>query len=204
MLKNLPNRAGMLILAAMAACALAAPSTGSAANWAPVGTAHVLDSSTFSFLMGGALNAGASCTRSQFNSVVQSSANLVFTSGTFLNCTGTAGAINCSVTMAPTTTQFAVGTAIAENNLKITNIRIDASFTNKPGAPTSCALPTTVSLTGDLSGSAFGTSTWDFFAHTMTFNNASGLTAHVGAGIGSFPATVTAAFRDTTQTLTIT
>lgn len=202
MLKNVPKRGSLLVLAAMAACALIAPSTGSAANWAVVGTTHVLDSSNFSFLAGGALNAGAACTRSQFHVDVQSGSNLTFTSSSLLNCTGTAGATGCQVTMTRTQTWSAIATA--SNNLRLTGVRIDALFEDRPGSPGSCALPTTVVLTGDVSGSTAGTSTWDFFSHTLTFNNAPGLTAHVGAGIGSFPATMTGALRDTTQTLTLT
>jgi hypothetical protein len=203
MLKNLPKRSSLLVLAAMAACALAAPSTGSAANWDVVGTTHVLDSSTFSFLAGGALNAGAACTRAQFHADVRSSSTLTFTSSTLDHCTGTAGATGCLVTATGTPNWTA--TAIASNNLAIAGLRIQATFEDRPGTLGGCALATTkVVVTGNASGATAGTSTWDFIAHTLTFKNAPGSIAHFDNGLGTFPATFTTTIRDTTQTLTIT
>jgi hypothetical protein len=203
MLKNLPKRSSLLALATMAACALAAPSTGLAANWDVVGTTHVLDSSTFSFLAGGALNAGAACTRAQFHADVRSSSTLTFTSSTLDHCTGTAGANGCLVTASATPNWTA--TANAENNLSITGLRLNATFEDRPGFPGGCALTTTrVVVTGNVSGATAGTSTWDFIPHTLTFNNAPGSIGHFDNGLGTFPATFTTAIRDTTQTLTIT
>jgi hypothetical protein len=201
MLKNLPKRSSMLVLMAMAACALAAPSTGSAANWDVVGTTHVLDSSTFSFRAGGALNAGAACTQARFHADVRSSSTLTFTSSTLDHCTGTAGAIGCLVTATGTPNWTA--TANFENSLAISGLRVQATFEDRPGTPGGCALTTThLVVTGNVSGA--NTSTWDFIAHTMTFNNSPGSIAHFDNGLGTFPATFTAAIRDTTQTLTIT
>lgn len=203
MLKNLPKRSSLLVFVALAACALVAPSTGSAANWDVVGTTHVLDSSTFSFLAGGALNAGAACTRAQFHADVRSSSTLTFTSSTLDHCTGTAGATGCLVTAIGTPNWTA--TANAENNLAITGLRLHATFEDRPGSPGSCALATTrVVVTGNASGATAGTTTWDFISHTMTFNNAPGSIAHFDNGLGTFPATFTTALRDTSQTLTIT
>ncbi len=195
------KRSSLLAVAVIAAYALAVPSMGSAASWAVVGTTHVLDSSNFSFLAEPPLNAGASCARSQFHADVRSGAVLTLTTASFTNCTGTGGASDCTVTTRATRLPWAA-TAIGEGNLTIHGVHIDALFENKPGFGTACALPTTVTLTGNLVGQP-GTSTWDFFSHQMTFTNASGLTAHVGDAIGTFAATVTATIRDTTQTLTI-
>ena len=102
-------------------------------------------------------------------------------------------------------TQTWTATAVATNNLAITGLRIDARFDDRPGSPGSCALATTsVLVTGNVASPFGGTSTWDFVAHTMTFNNAAGLIGHFNNGLGTFPATFTTALRDTTQTLTIT
>jgi hypothetical protein len=201
MLKNSPSRSRALLIAAIAVYAFAVPSMASAASWAVVGTTHVLDSSNFSFIAHDPLNAGASCAQSQFHADVRSGAVLTITTATFNGCTGTAGAVDCAVTMRATRLAWSA-TAIAENDLRIDGVHLDAHFQNKPGDPTACALPTDVTVTGNLSGGG-GHSTWDFFAHQMTFTGASGLTAHVGDAIGSFSATVTATIRDTTQTLTI-
>ncbi|HEX5924542.1 MAG TPA: hypothetical protein VFY45_11965 [Baekduia sp.] len=197
MSKNLPNRAGMLVLAAMAACALAAPSAGSAASWSAVGSTHVLDASTFAFFAGGAITAGATCTTARFHTHVQSGAVLTITGATFSGCTGTGGITACSAVVTATKLPWSA-TAIASNNLRIDGFHIGANFT---GA--SCPLPTTATVTGSIIGSP-SSSTWDFFSHTMTFNHATGLSTHFGAGVGTFPTTATTALRDTTQTLTVT
>jgi hypothetical protein len=201
MLQQWSKRGCLLFAAALAVTAFAAP-MASSASWAVVGTTHVLDSSNFSFLAGAPLNAGASCAQSQFHADVRSAAALTITSATFLGCTGTAGAVDCAVTMRATKLHW-TGTALAENDIRIDGVFVDARFENKPGDPTGCALPTDVTLTGNLGTGQASTATWSFINHQMSFTSAPGLTAHVGNAIGSFAATVTATIRDTTQTLTI-
>jgi hypothetical protein len=197
MLRNLSRRASMVALAATAACALAAPSAASAASWAPVGTTHTLDASTFSFFAGGGITAGATCATARFHTQVQSAAVLTITGASFLGCVATGTISSCSVLL--TATQFPwKATAIAENNLRIDGVHLGVLFT---GA--SCGLPTNSTLTGSIDGSLPGTSTWNFFAHTMSFSHAPGMTTHL-PGIGTIPTTVTSALRDTSQTLTIT
>jgi hypothetical protein len=199
MLKNLPTRGSVIALVAMAACALAAPSTASAASWAVVGSTHVLDASTFSFFTAGA-SAGATCSTARFHTDVRSAAVLTVTGASFSGCTGTGVISTCSAIITATTLPWSA-TAVAENDLRIDGVHFGVFFTSKPGA--SCPLPTTATVTGNLDGAAPGTSTWNFIAHTMTFNGATGLTTHFGTGFGSYPTTVTAGLRDTSQTLTI-
>lgn len=197
MLKNLSKRRGMFALATIAACVLVMPSAGSAANWSPIGSTHALDASTFAFFAGGAITAGATCSTVRFHTHVQSGAVLTITGASFSGCTGTGGITACSATVTPTKLPWSA-TALVSNSLRIDGFHIGAAFT---GA--SCPLPTTATVTGSIIGSS-SSSTWDFFTHTMTFNNATGLSTHFGAGVGTFPTTATTALRDTTQTLTIT
>jgi hypothetical protein len=193
----MPTRICILATAILATCALAAPSTGSAANWDVVGTTHTLDASTFSFFAGGGITAGATCATARFHTHVRSSAVLSITGASFSGCVATGSISACSVLF--TATQFPwSATAIAENNLRIDGVHLGVLFT---GA--SCTLPTNSTLTGSIIGSVPGTSTWDFFSHTMTFNNATGMTTHL-PGLATIPTTVTSALRDTSQTLTIT
>jgi hypothetical protein len=197
MVMNLSKRRSMLALVITGACALATPSAGSAASWAPVGTTHTLDATTFSFFAGGGITAGATCATARFHTHVRSGAVLAITGASFSGCVANGTISSCSVAFAATQFPWSA-TAIAENNLRIDGVHLGVLFT---GA--ACSLPTNSTLTGSIVGSVPGTSTWDFFTHTMTFNNATGMTTHL-PGIGTIPTTVTSALRDTGQTLTIT
>ncbi|HEX5924543.1 MAG TPA: hypothetical protein VFY45_11970 [Baekduia sp.] len=187
----------ILVAAILATCALTAPSTGSAASWSPVGTTHTLDATTFSFFAGAGITAGALCATARFHTHVRSSTVLTITGASFSGCVATGTISACSVLFTATHFPWSA-TAISENNLRIDDVHLGVVFT---GA--SCPLPTNSTVTGSIGGAVPGTSTWDFFSHTMTFNNATGLTTHL-PGIGTIPTTVTSGLRDTSQTLTIT
>jgi hypothetical protein len=77
--------------------------------------------------------------------------------------------------------------------IQIHGVNLDIVFS---GA--SCATPTTVNLTGTLTGGA-----WHQAAHLVTFSADTGLTAHIPI-LGSAPVTVTGTIRDDEQTLVVT
>jgi hypothetical protein len=203
MAKHLSCKRTLLIMAAVAATALAAPSFASAVSWGPIGTTHVLDSSDLEFTIhSSALGPiGAVCTAAQLHLDVISATDVTITDLGFPeDCHGTDNAAGCTVTAKATRLHWTM-TAPATDNIMIHGVHIDLRFeTRPPAGSASCLLNGgTITITGTLRGGV-----WDTQEHELTFRKplATGLTAHSALG-NNLPVTVSGTFRDTTQSLTL-
>lgn len=195
MLKNCSKRSVLLLAAVMAVSALATPSLASASSWGVVGTTHVLDATTYSTNIA-AIGAGTACFGPRLHIDVHSPQIATITGITFGHCTGTGNGTHCTVTKKATSLPWIV-TAPTPTTLTIHNYHIDTILENIPGDPTPCATPAVITEFGSVHAGV-----WDAPAHQITYTNAAGSTAVI-AGVGTFPQTVTATLRDTTQTLTV-
>ena len=203
-MKKLSSKSALLFGVVLAVSAFAVPSMASAASWGVIGTPHLLTSTNLSFFQQSSLNAGSSCADSTFNASVDNADVLTITAATFTGCTGLGNAIGCTAT--PTATGFPwIATAATTTDIRIRNIHFIIHFETKPGgAAGSC--PTglhgqSVTLTGTLGNGTAGQTSWVQASHTLSFNNATGLTVDVpGAALGTV---VNGTIIDRTQTLSL-
>lgn len=198
-MKNLRQASVTLFGGVLVACAFMAPSMASAASWGPLGTTHPLTSTNLRFDahvpnvgVGGVL-----CTNSRMDADVRESTRLTLTDITFGTCHGTGVAADCTPNMRATNLSWSA-TGHSTTDVSIDGMQVDIHFTNRPGDPTSCIAPTSVTLTGGLRGG-----TWNGFSHQIEYLGATGLTAHI-PGVGTVVATATGTLRDLNQTLTLT
>ncbi len=189
----------------MVVTAFALPSVASAGSWGTIGTAHTLDSSTFSFtahFFPAAPFFSAvtfSCTQTQLATDVTSAGVLTVTGATFTGCTASGTGSDCTATMSATGVPWQA-TGITTTNVQIHGFNINMEVDTLPGAsPPPCAIQgMRATVTGTLTGG-----TWNASTHQFAYVNADGVTTHVPA-LGPWRTTVSGTFRDTSQTLTLT
>jgi hypothetical protein len=195
MLKHCSKSSVLLFAAVVAASAMAAPSLASASSWGVVGTTHVLDATSYSTNIA-ALGVGTACFGPRIHLDVDSPQIVTITGITFGHCTGTGGGLHCTVTKKATSLPWVI-TVPTPTTITLHNYHVDTILENIPGDPTACATPTFITEFGSIH-----LGVWDSSAHQITYTNAPGSTAAV-SGLGTFPQTVSATLRDTTQTLTV-
>lgn len=182
----------LLACAVMALCAWAMPSMASAASWGPVSSTHTETGSLFTIHISFPFTLHYSCAHTHDHSEVASASVMTITSASFGNCTGAGAAAGCAVTLQATSLPWSA-TGVSTSNVTIDGVRIDGLLEGG-----SCAVAgASFTMTGNLQGGA-----WDPAAHQITYNNASGLTAH-SAALGSGSVVATTTLRDLTQTLTL-
>jgi hypothetical protein len=193
----------MLFSAVMAVCAM--PSAASAASWGVIGSAHTLTSTSMVFVAHLSPTAvQVNCSHYQFNIDVSSAAALRVTSATF-NCTGgSPNVAGCSATMTATGLPWTI-TGTTTSDVTIDGYHADVRFEDKPGTPGECN-PTfpDITFSGRVGGGVWNGGAG---AHTITYTNATGLSAtgfHSGGGQVTVPATLSGTLRDLAQTLTLT
>jgi hypothetical protein len=194
-MKSFSQRGLLLFGVMLAVSAFVVPSMASAASWFQVGTTHQLFSPNLSFTstIGGLGQLGSSCNGSEFDADVVSANTIEITSGRFVDCMGTFGESQCTVTATGTGFPW-TATATATSNVQIHGVHVTAVFENTPGNANACQIATSVTLTGTLTGGSWNpTSNEAFFVHN------DGLTAH--SILGSTAANVTGTIRDTSGTL---
>lgn len=202
MFKKVSKKSFMLFIGVLAVSAFAMPAMASAASWAPgnIGTTHILDASSanpVSFNVA-AVGAGSTCGISQFHVDIRSAFDATVTSAAFKSCMGTGAAVTCTVTETATRLPWTI-TNPTTTNITIDGIHIDILYENTPGAPGNCALPGTITLTGNLHNGA-----WSQPSHEITWANAGSLVQHIDALAGSFPTVISGTIFDTAGTLTLT
>jgi hypothetical protein len=176
----------LLFISAIAMAAFAMPSLASAATFDGVG-AHTLTSSSLGFTAGAPLNGGSDCASSVFQvNVPAGGASATVTGATFSGCVGTDALNGIPADVTATNfpweiTRTGVGTGL------IDGIHIVVNFT---------AAATIVTLSGNLPVAINNTT------HTITFTNATGLTATSGGASAS--TVVNGDFRDDQNSLGIT
>lgn len=201
LMKKKSKKRVSLLVSAMSVCAFMMPSMVSAASWhGPFPSTHILDSSNpsnrLSFSIA-AINAGWSCEIWQLHVDIRSASDATITNALFRNCMGTGAAVDCTITATATRLPWTV-TNPTTTNVTIDGVHVDLLYENTPGHA-ACALPGTVTLTGNLNGGI-----WSNAGHELTFNAATGLTGHIDALAGSFPAALTGTLADTSGNLTMT
>ena len=193
-MKKFSKKSVMLFAGALMVCAMAVPSMASAANWSPVGSTHVLDSSNLGFISHGT-PAGSVCTRSTFHAEVFSAAVIEITSASFLDCHGTGAAAGCITTSQATRLPW-TATGPSTTNVLIEGVHIDVRFeTRPPAGSVPCAV---TGLTSTLTGT-LGLGNFNNTSHHLTWALATGLTSH--SALGSNTTTVSGTVRDTQQSL---
>jgi hypothetical protein len=143
----------------------------------------------------GVFTASATCTQSRLHVDVQSTARLTVTGATFTGCRGFGQAAGCTATVTASNLPWVV-TAPTTTNVSIDSFGL--TVTVGTTGSTACFFNSEVvmTMTGPLSAG-----TWNQAQHQMTWTNTTGLThAH---SLGPFPSTFSAAYRDTTQTLSL-
>lgn len=202
MFKQLACKRALLLVAAMAATALAAPSAASAASWGPIGSTHVLDSPNLEMTLDLiAFDVGVACTEAQLHVDIRSAADATVTNLGFpRDCHGTDLAVGCTATLRATKLHWNM-TGPTTNNVMIHGVHIDIHFeTRPPAGSTPCLFDKDdFTVTGTLRGGV-----WDPTTHEITFNKATatGLTVHSPIG-NNDTVTFSGTFRDTQQTLTL-
>ena len=196
-MKKFSQRGLLLFGVLLVVSAFVVPSMASAASWFQVGTTHQLFSPNLSFtatfpVIG---QGGSSCNGSEFDGDVVNANTIEITSGRFVDCMGTIGQSNCTVTATGTGFPW-TATATATSNVQIHGDNVSAVFENTPGNPNPCQTATTITLTGTLTGGSWNPATNEVLA---TDPQTHGLTA---SALGlSVPAFVIGTIRDTTNTL---
>jgi hypothetical protein len=202
-MKMVSKKGAVLLGAALAVCALAAPSMASAASWGVIGTTHTLDSPNLGFVSHIGPPAGQlawTCLESQIHVDVASAAALRVTGVTFKNCTTITALGGCTVTATPTGLPWTV-TGATTSSIQIEGLFVDLAFETRPGgAPGSCPLDNqSATWTGALTGGA-----WDAAAHAITLIASPGSVLHSTFGTTNpAPSTVMGTLHDTTQSLTL-
>ena len=190
------SQRGILLFGVMLAVCAFVPSMASAASWSPVGgAAHQLFSPNLAFTstVPGVGQLGSQCNRSEFTGSVVTFNTIEITAGSFADCMGTFGEGNCTVTA--TGARFPwTATATATDNVQIHGVHVTAVFENTPGNAQACAVPTTVTLTGTLTGGS-----WNPTSNEVTLEHENGLTSH--SALGSQTLNVSGTIRDTAGTL---
>jgi hypothetical protein len=180
-------------IAILPAGAIALPSSAAASSWAVIGTTHSLTSTNLTFTAHlGFGTIGSSCATSRFDADVLSASTLTITNATFVGCTGTGAAADCTITKRGTSFPWRLTILL----FRWDNAHMDEYYEDKPGGPPCNGRGATSTWVGDLSGGD-----WDPLFHQLTYANATGMTASSAFGHG--PATVTGTIRDDTQTLTV-
>jgi hypothetical protein len=170
------------------AAALGISHAAAAATFDGVGT-HSLTSSNLSFTSAG-LNGGSVCSSSVFTAnVATGGATATVTGATFDGCTGTDGLAGFPVTVTVT-------------NLPWTFTRTGAGAFAIDGIHLVVDVRLILSLSFTYGGN-LGSGTINNTTHTVTYNNATGLTATASTG-GSASATVSGDFRDDQNSLAVT
>lgn len=202
-MRKVSKKGLLLFAAAMASCALAMPSTASAASWTALGTEHTLDSPDFGFTVTTVIGPIiAQCTNSTLTGSVTSSANMEITNATFGgDCTALvnqgAGNMVCTVDRVATRLPW-TATALSTNNIQIHGVHIDVTYTQSSVGNCPAALVGTVfTVTGTLSGGTYNNT-----ERALILSNTEGLTTHSLLG-NNLPLTWRGTFRDTSQSLIV-
>jgi hypothetical protein len=182
-MKKLSKKGVLLFAAAMALCAFAMPSMGSAASWGSLtNTDHTLHSPNIGFTSPSAAgDIASSCTSSSFTSNIASTQNLEITTGRFGGlCTATGPGIG-TCTATATGTKFPwTATPVATNNIQLHGVHIDITFVNVPGlSPCANLLNQSITITGTLTGGRWTGNASG--SRALDFSNAEGLVSHFAA-----------------------
>jgi hypothetical protein len=196
--RRVQRSGGVLLFAcAMAACALVMPSTASAASWGPVGSHHLLHSPDFRFQSPSLGTITSSCPNLSFTFRVLSASDAQISTAFSNVCTADGTNIGaCTVTWTATNLPW-TATAVTTSNIQIHGIDMDFTYEQTPLGLCQTIAGLRIKITGTLTGGI-----WNASQHEITYTNADGLTSHSALGNG-VPITVSATFRDTQQTLTV-
>jgi hypothetical protein len=186
----------LLFGGALAACTFAASSMALGSNWGPVGTQHLLTSTSLRFDVhaAGAV-VGVLCNHTSMLTDVKEVTRLTVTDAAFVGCQGTGGVANCTATLQAGGLPWVV-TPPHFNDVVLDGVQLTIQFENRPGTG-ACVLPSPVTITGSVGGGA-----WSSSQHQIEYSSDTGLTTHAPGLPGPAITTLTGILRDATQTLT--
>jgi hypothetical protein len=198
-MKKLRHVSVMLFGGVLAAGALATPSMALGPMWGPAGTQHLLTSTGFRLdaHIAGVGTAGATCAHTSMLSDVRAFTQLTVTDAAFVTCQGTGVTVNCTATVQASSLPW-VAVPSTMTHVTLNGVQVAIKFENRPGTGTTCGLPTSMTVTGNLGGGM-----WTAAQHQIEFLNDTGLTTSVPGLLGTSVTTASGTLRDATQTLTL-